>query len=1140
MSTDTNGHDTYKTDAPTRRPANPVVRVLVAVLKALASLRLTLVLFVFALALVFFGTVAQMDYGIWTVVDKYFWSWGVKVPLDLIHKFGTVFFDLPKNAPPWSGWFPFPAGKLLGLLMLVNLLAAHALRFKISWKRSGIILIHSGLILLFVGEFITREFAIEQRMTIPEGKTVYFTEDTRHVELSFVDKSGATEDRVTVVPQNVLKAGGFITHGDLPCNIEVVEYQVNSRLSAAGKTAHTNPATHGVGLGAVAVAVGEVSGVDPNQTIDMPAAYLKLSNKSGTTIGTYLVSLELYRRGMIDEVEIGGKKYEVALRFKRHYKPFGVHLIDFKFDRYPGTQKPKNYSSDVKVFDDNGQLLREQTIRMNDPLRFAGETFYQSSFENEGTAVESTVLQVVKNPGWLIPYISCVMVGLGLILHFGLALGRFLNRRTLAAPSVGDGPPPSQYGPGLVQKGFEGAATAATQPLGLFWRLLTPRNARWVALGIVGLYLLGVYGRMKPRGEYDYNSLAQVPVLDGGRVKPLDSVARVYLRFISGKSVFEDEKGKERPAIQWYMDTLSADTSFRESDPAWNYKVVRIDNEQVLAELKLDVREGLRYSMNELRKHLKTLIDKHQQATAKKMRKQPLDQTESKYLEVYDRLSLMQYVARGRGHDNDSNKLHLLPPRAAGENWESLGLFREDAEAAAYAAAVEAARKKLRENPGGLTAADQLDMLGRMVGGDPRKMKPDMVARLVDVFFTSDPRDHMPDRREELLASLTEELPPADRDAVRSFQEQTRAEKLATNPAAAGWEALIAAYRAKKPAEFNEKVGTFLADRRASLSGDEISATKLELSYNRFSPFLHCVGLYVFALLLGMIGFVLRAAELPQWGEGLRRAGTAVLLATLCIHTASLFVRMSLMDRPLVFVTNLYSSAVFIGWGCVALGLLLERLYPIGIGNVLAAVLGLSTTIVAHNLATDDTLEMMQAVLDTNFWLATHVTTVTLGYTATFVAGFVGAMYVFLMLAAVVRQSFEEQRAEVPHLLAFGAAVAGLVAIPLMVAWPIVNALAKFEIVHSSIPDLLFYGIAVAGGAYAFALFVNRAGLDGSGPKGENGKFPVPKIARPIAAMGLTTGVSRVMAQMCYGVLCFATMLSFIGTVLGGIWADQS
>ena len=105
----TNPHD------PAPPPSDPFA-IARKVLKALASLQLTVVLFAFAIGLVFLGTVAQMDHGIWTVVDKYFWSWVVMVPFDLFHKFGTVFFaeQYPKDTAPWTGAFPFPAGKLLG------------------------------------------------------------------------------------------------------------------------------------------------------------------------------------------------------------------------------------------------------------------------------------------------------------------------------------------------------------------------------------------------------------------------------------------------------------------------------------------------------------------------------------------------------------------------------------------------------------------------------------------------------------------------------------------------------------------------------------------------------------------------------------------------------------------------------------------------------------------------------------------------------------------------------------------------------------------------------------------------------------------------------------------------------------------
>src|SRR5262245_55551479 len=93
--------------APAARPGPGPWDLVRKVLKPLASLQLTVVLFALSVALIFFGTVAQMDYGIWTVVDKYFWSWVVMVPLDLFAKIGIVFFDLPRDTH-WGVTFPFP------------------------------------------------------------------------------------------------------------------------------------------------------------------------------------------------------------------------------------------------------------------------------------------------------------------------------------------------------------------------------------------------------------------------------------------------------------------------------------------------------------------------------------------------------------------------------------------------------------------------------------------------------------------------------------------------------------------------------------------------------------------------------------------------------------------------------------------------------------------------------------------------------------------------------------------------------------------------------------------------------------------------------------------------------------------------
>lgn len=219
-----------------------------------------------------------------------------------------------------------------------------------------------------------------------------------------------------------------------------------------------------------------------------------------------------------------------------------------------------------------------------------------------------------------------------------------------------------------------------------------------------------------------------------------------------------------------------------------------------------------------------------------------------------------------------------------------------------------------------------------------------------------------------------------------------------------------------------------------SLQLPETKTTHFEVFFNHFEPFYQCCILYVGVFVLACIGFL-------GWTGPLSRAAFWLAIVTLVVHAWALIARMYLTDRWLVFVTNLYSSAVFIGFGAVILCLILEAIYRNGVGTLLAAVLGSITLVIAHHLAgTGDTLAQLQAVLDTNFWLATHVTCVTLGYTSTFVAGFLGIVYIVRRLLTV----------------------------------------------FMDLPE------------------------------------------------------SRTLAQMIYGIVCFATLFSFTGTVLGGIWADQS
>jgi hypothetical protein len=388
----------------------------------LASLKITVVLFALSVALVFLGTLAMKDWGTWTVVKTYFRSFYVWIPFQVFVRFGQVFLGVNEKATV-AGGIPFPGGWLIGAALLVNLLAAHLVRFKLSWRRSGILILHSGLAMLLLSELFTGLVAVEGNMIINQGETVNYAVSNQKSELAVVDASDSADEDVVAIPADLLRKGGLIRNDALPFDIEPGKYMVNSELAdlPAGEK---NPATAGAGLRTAAAERREVVGVDADQQIDQPSAYVTFRDRSsGAEIGTYLVSYFLKPQPVV----VNGKRYQVELRMRRDYKPFSLTLIEFRYDRYLGTEMAKNYSSRVRLRDPELGVDREVVIRMNEPLRYRGETFYQSNFDKRTETM--TVLQVVRNPGWLIPYFSCGLVTLGMAVHFGIGLTGFLKRR---------------------------------------------------------------------------------------------------------------------------------------------------------------------------------------------------------------------------------------------------------------------------------------------------------------------------------------------------------------------------------------------------------------------------------------------------------------------------------------------------------------------------------------------------------------------------------------------------------------------------------------------------------------------------------------------------------------------------------------
>jgi hypothetical protein len=411
---------------PLTKPSGGPMLIAYYVVSALASLRLTVWLFALSLLLIFFGTLAQMDQGIYTVLQTYFrtfWTW---IPWQLFVRFGQVFLGVSPTLEV-HGAFPFPGGWTLGVALLVNILAAHAVRFKISWKRSGVLILHAGLIVMMLGEFIAGAFQTEGRMKIEEGQSSNYTDDYHKVELAFIDSSNPNEDRVIVVPGRFLKAGETIHHELLPFDLVVKVYMPNSSFPepVSKRPNVQNLADQGDGVHRVVVPLAPVSGT--KSEIDVPSAYVELKPKDGSSsLGTYLVSA--YLQDSKQTVTAKDKTYQVLMRFAREYRPFSLKLLEFRFDRYQGTGIAKNYSSKVLLNDpEKGVKDREVLIRMNEPLRYRGEAFFQADFNHD--TERGTELQVVRNPGWQMPYISCFLVAVGMMVHFIQHLIVFLLRR---------------------------------------------------------------------------------------------------------------------------------------------------------------------------------------------------------------------------------------------------------------------------------------------------------------------------------------------------------------------------------------------------------------------------------------------------------------------------------------------------------------------------------------------------------------------------------------------------------------------------------------------------------------------------------------------------------------------------------------
>jgi ABC-type transport system involved in cytochrome c biogenesis permease subunit len=505
-----------------------------------------------------------------------------------------------------------------------------------------------------------------------------------------------------------------------------------------------------------------------------------------------------------------------------------------------------------------------------------------------------------------------------------------------------------------------------------------------LVLVLGALYLGSTLRAPRPASDYDLTGFGRLPVLANGRLKPFDTVARNSLLVFQGRQSVTTPAGAATTPTAWLLDV------FFNSEAADAYRTFEVVHPDLLALLDVKAEDGdgqKRFSYAQLAKKIPEL--ERQARLAGGVDSAVRTPFQKAVVQLYG--AFVQY----------QRLKHTLAPPSTNDFLAELMRFQK-----IMPEGIAAIRAKQAGQPHDEAMAKAMIDLGQ---------------RYLFMSETSN-----------LLA-----IPPASTTADDNAW-QTMGQSLlgsfqrgSVDSSVLAYAGLGYAWRQHQPEQFNKLLELYRAQIEKRF-GPRLAKADAEVRFNSAAPFYSSMSLYVLAFLLAIFSWL-------KWPDLLGRSAFYLVALAWLATTAGIATRMWLEGRPPV--TNLYSSALFIGWGSVALCLILEAVYKNAIGSVAAGLTGFATLLIAHHLSlSGDTLEMMRAVLDSNFWLATHVVIVTIGYSATYLAGFLALIY-------ILRGSFTRT---------------------------------------------------------------------------------------------LDKATADALARMVYGIVCFATLFSFVGTVLGGIWADQS
>ena len=453
-------------------------------------------------------------------------------------------------------------------------------------------------------------------------------------------------------------------------------------------------------------------------------------------------------------------------------------------------------------------------------------------------------------------------------------------------------------------------------------------------------------------GVKDFNNFKNIPVLDSGRVKPLDTYARSVLTQFSGKDHYERQEASAWLASLFFNPNATS-----------NDKIFLINNPDIATALGIVPEEHRLYSLSQLRNSYRKLSQF--QEAARKIPERERSLIENEILRIFDNINLYAELAESFLFASPQTDFTITSKDIK----LKLGLSQDQNQFSLVDIALRA------------------NVMEKFLRNLINKLPSQFTSEEAEVFRIASSLFHRTQNYKNLPFIVIPSqangrwLSPGDALGSDFSNQQTRQLVIF-------WNRMATSYAQGNDREFNITAQLYLETIRNSLSKEELKSFNkfpLELIYHATSPFTWAIMFYIFTFIFFVISF---SSAKTIWYQ------LAVLstFTGFAIHVLGLGMRIIIMARPPV--SSLYETFIFVGFIAVFLGLAIEHYNRQWLGFVTAAISGAALLFIANKYSAEgDTLKVLIAVLNSNFWLATHVTTITMGYGATCVGGVLGHIW---------------------------------------------------------------------------------------------------------------------------------------------------